>query len=164
MSKRRSGLIGTGVIAAIAVVLALAIGASSAGARGAQPSRADCTAKFFGGAMHLCGLATARLSVFPGVTFRNGTCKRETVAGESTLTLELGQLVPGSRTNGGRPYLKVGISGPLSHPTSGYLIAFYKSKRWSGLGQSFKGTARGGSFVVRATPPSRGTATGSFRC
>jgi hypothetical protein len=168
MSKRRSGLIETGVVAAIVAVLALAIGASSAGARGAQPSRADCTAKFFGGAMHLCGPATA---LFRGHTFRNGTCKRETVAGEPTLTLELGQIaVPPGKTNGGRPYLKIGISGPLSHPTSGYVISYYDSKRWSGIGGSFKASfdARhkfvGGSFVGSATPPSRGTARGSFRC
>ena len=114
--------------------------------------------------MRLCGPATARLSVFHGVTFRNGTCKRETVAGEPTLTLELGQLVPGSKTNGGRPYLKITISGPLARPTSGDVVGFYKAKRWSGVGLSFKAQARGGSFVVRGVPPSKGKATGSFRC
>ena len=44
------------------------------------------------------------------------------------------------------------------------MIAYYKSKRWSGIGQSFNGTARGGPFVAKRTPPSRGTATGTFRC
>lgn len=160
MSRRSQFL----AIAMPIALLVLALGALSPGARGGHGFQASCTAKFVGGAMHLCGPASARLSVFPGTTFRNGTCKREAVAGEQTLTLELGQLVPGSKANGGRSYFKVAISGPLSKPTSGYLIAFRNSKRWAGTGKSFKGTARGGSFKVRGTPPSRGTATGSFRC
>jgi hypothetical protein len=56
------------------------------------------------------------------------------------------------------------LASPLSHSTSGYVIAYYKSKRWSGIGQSFNDTARGGSFVAKGTPPSRGRATGSSRC
>jgi hypothetical protein len=146
------------------VLAALALGASSAVAFGAHGAGASCTPTFVNGAMHLCGPASARLSVFPGVIFRNGKCKREVVAGEPTLTVELGQLVPGSKTNGGRSYLKVGISGPLTRPTSGVVIAFYKSKAWKGIGRSFKGSARGGSFVARGAPPSRGLARGSFRC
>jgi hypothetical protein len=159
MSRRRR-------YSAVAPVIftALALGASSVGARVGHRLEVSCTTKFVGGAMRLCGPASARLSVFPGITFRNGTCKREVVAGERTLTLELGQLVPGSKTNGGRPYLKVGISGPLSRPTSGYVTAFHKSKRWGGTGKSFKRSARGGSFVARGTPPSHGTATGTFSC
>jgi hypothetical protein len=143
---------------------ALALAASAASAPGVHLVQARCTPTFVAGAMRLCGPASGRLSVFPGVTFRNGACKREVVAGERTLTVELGQLVPGSKTNGGRSYLKVIVAGPLSNPTSGSVIAFHKSRRWSGTGKSFKGSARGGSFVARGTPPSRGTASGSFRC
>lgn len=148
--------------AVVVAAIALVVGTSPAGARDARA--AGCTRGFAGGAMHLCGPATAHLSVFPGFTFRSGMCRRETVAGEPTLTLELGQLVPGSASNGGRPYLKLTVSGPLAHPTSGSLIAFYKSKRWSGVGQSFRGNARAGSFAALPVPPSRGNATGDFRC
>jgi hypothetical protein len=147
-----------------AVLAALALGGGPAAARGQGAAMSQCTPKFIAGVMHLCGPATARLSVFSGFVFRNGKCKRETVAGEPNLTLELGQLVPGSKRNGGRPYLKLGISGPLARPTGGHLIAFYKGKRWAGVGESFKGGARDGSFVVSGVPPSRGRATGSFRC
>jgi hypothetical protein len=153
-----------GTIAVVLVLAALSVGTATHAARPLGRGATSCTATFAGGAMRLCGPATARLSVFHGVTFRNGTCKRETVAGEPTLTLELGQLVPGSKTNGGRSYLKITISGPLARPTSGDVIGFYKSKRWSGVGLSFKAQARGGSFVVRGVPPSKGKATGSFRC
>jgi hypothetical protein len=147
-----------------AVVVLVALALAVPAAQSAQRREAACTPKFAGGVLHLCGPASARVSVFRGVIFRNGTCKRQVVAGEPTLTLELGQLVPGSKTNGGRAYLKLIVSGPLARPTGGLVLAYYKSKRWSGTGKSFKGTARRGSFVAVGTPPSRGTATGSFRC
>jgi hypothetical protein len=151
-------------MAPAAVLVVQALGVGPAGAGGQEAAVSQCTPKFVAGVMHLCGPATARLSAFPGYVFRNGRCKRETVAGEPNLTLELGQLVPGSEGNGGRPYLQIGISGPLARPTGGRLIAYYKGKRWAGVGESFSGGARGGSFVVRGVPPSRGRATGSFRC
>jgi hypothetical protein len=151
------------VAAALAIFAGCALSASSIAApAGAAGGR--CTPGFVRGAMRFCGPASARVSVFSGVTFRGGTCKQEVVAGERTLTLELGQLVPGSKTNAGWPYVKIDISGPLSRPTSGYLVAFYRGKRWSGLGDSLKASRRGGSFVVRGTPPSHGVAKGSFRC
>ena len=144
-------------LVATAVVTASAPAASSAGG--------TCTATFVAGAMHLCGPATARLSVFSGFTFRNGTCKRSLVAGDQSLVLELGALKPGSRTNGHLSYLKIEISGPLAHPTSGDVIAWHDGKRWAGVGESFKGSARGGTFVVTAIPANGGRrATGSFRC
>ena len=150
-------------VLAAATVAACALVAPSLGAP-QRSVRAGCAPTFVAGAMRFCGPASARVSIFPGVTFRGGTCKQEVVAGEPTLTLELGQLVPGSKTNGGRQYLKMGISGPLTQPTGGYLIAFYRGRRWSGVGESLKATRRAGSFVARATPPSHGTAKGSFRC
>jgi hypothetical protein len=125
---------------------------------------------FSGGAMHLCGPATARLSVFRGFAFRNGTCKRLTVAGTPQFVLELGALKPGSPTNGGLSYLKIEIDGPLSAPTSGSVISWHNGKRWAGFGESFKGNARGGTFNVRGgygkNPPAyKGQpATGSFHC
>jgi hypothetical protein len=147
-----------------AAVAALAVAASAAGARVAQPETTSCTAKFIAGALHLCGPATAHLSVFGRYTFRNGTCKRSVVAGESTLVLELGVLKSGSRTNGGFSYFKIEIDGPLSHPTGGHVISWHNGKRWSGYGQSFRGNARGGTFVATRTATGGGRATGSFRC
>jgi hypothetical protein len=130
-----------------------------------ERNSASCRPTFSGGAMHLCGPATAQLSVFPGFTFRNGNCKRLTVAGSPQFVLELGKLKPGSRTNGGLSYFKIEIDGPLSHPTSGSVISWHKGKRWAGLGDSFKGTAHGGIFAVTGAPANGGRrATGSFRC
>ena len=98
-------------------------------------------------------------------TFRNGTCKRSTVAGEPSFILELGALTPGSRTNGGLSYLKIQIDGPLSRPTSGSVISWHNGRRWAGLGERFKGNAHGGTFAVTGVPASGGRrATGSFRC
>ncbi len=163
-----------GLVAAAAAVIVTALSVSPAGGATSRESAKQhpsaCAPKFSRGAMHLCGPATARLSVFAGFTFRNGTCKRLTVAGEPQLVLELGALTPGSATNGGLSYLKIEIDGPLSQPTSGSVISWHDGKRWAGTGESFKGTARGGTFIVSGGyglhPPAYGgrRATGSFRC
>jgi hypothetical protein len=159
MKRRRCRLIR----AATAIAIAAAVLAGAASAR--EQSATKCTPKFSAGAMHLCGPATAQLSVFPGYTFRNGTCKRLMVAGEPQFVLELGALTPGSRTNGGLSYLKIEIDGPPSHPTSGSVISWHNGKRWAGLGDSFKGSARAGSFVVSGVPANGGRrASGSFHC
>ena len=75
-----------------------------------------------------------------------------------------GQRTQNANTNGGKAYFGLTISGPLSHPTGGGVIAYSKSKRWGGRGVSFKGNAHGGTFVAQGINGSRGTATGSFRC
>ena len=106
------------VIAATALAFTLAafgVAVSSAAARVAQPDQTSCTPKFVDGALHLCGPATAKLSVFSGYTFRNGTCKRSVVAGDPAFVLELGALQTGQPHE--RPpvgYLKIEIYGPLS--------------------------------------------------
>jgi hypothetical protein len=147
-----------------AAVAALSVAVPSTAATVGQQDRATCTAKFYAGALHLCGPATARLSVWGRYTFRKGTCKRSVVAGEPNFVLELGALKPGSRTNGGLSYLKIQIEGPLSHPTGGHVISWHNGKRWSGYGQSFRGNASGGTFVATRTAAGGGRATGSFRC
>jgi hypothetical protein len=154
MNRRLAAL----ALVASGVVMASPLAATSAGG--------TCTAKFVAGAMRLCGPATARLSVFPGYTFRNGTCKRTTVAGKPTFILELGALsTVKPRTNGGLSYLKIEIDGPLSHPTGGSVTSWHKGKRWAGVGESFNGTARRGTFVVTGVFANGGRrATGSFRC
>jgi hypothetical protein len=160
-------------LAVTAIALATLAGLCASPAGGAADRSQHpgaCTPKFSEGAMHLCGPAFARLSAFRGFTFRNGTCKRLTVAGKPQLVLELGALTPGSATNGGLSYLKIEIDGPLSQPTSGSVISWHNGKRWAGIGQSFKGTAAGGTFVATGGyglhPPAYGgrRATGSFRC
>jgi hypothetical protein len=80
------------------------------------------------------------------------------------MTNEIGELEPGAAKNGGHPYFKASVSGPLSHPTGGHVIAYYRSRRWSGTGGSFHCTSRRGTFTASAVRPSRGTATGSYGC
>ena len=81
----------------------------------------------------------------------------------------MGAIKPGSRTNGGLPYLKIEIYGSLAHPTTGQLISWHNGKRWAGYGESFKPKYTGGkfvgsTFVVTQTATGAGRATGSFHC
>src|SRR5918911_653872 len=92
------------------------------------------------------------------------TCKRQVVKGVPLLVLGMGARTQNVATNGGLPYFGLTVSGPAAHPTGGGVIAYWKGKRWGGRGVSFRGTASGGTFVVRGINGSRGTARGSFRC
>src|SRR5215212_10228352 len=123
------------VSAIAAVVLAGLAAAAAAPARRA----AACKPHFENGVEYLCGPATAalRTSNLSRVRFRHGSCRRERVAGERHFIVEIGALEPGSRRNGGRDYIKIEVVGPLSHPNSGYVIAYHKGRRWSGTGTSF---------------------------
>ena len=145
----------------VAVAVALAVGVSVAPAGGEAQT---CKPRIASGVVRYCGPATAHLSVFPGVTFRNGTCKRQVVKGVPLLVLGLGARTQNAATNGGLPYFGLTVSGPVSHPTGGGVIAYWKGKRWGGRGVSFSGSASGGTFVARGINGSRGTARGSFRC
>jgi hypothetical protein len=150
-----------GAVSAAALVVALAVGASVALAgRGALL----CKPRIVSAVVRYCGPATGRLSVFPGVTFRNGTCKRQVVNGVPLLSLGIGARSRNATTNNGLPYFGLTISGPPSRPTGGGVIAYWKSKRWGGRGVSFSGSASGGTFVVRGINGSRGMARGSFHC
>lgn len=71
-----------GAVALALVSIMLAALASVAWAGREAPTRSLCKSTLVRGVVHLCGPATAKLSAFPGVTFRNGTCKRTVVAGE----------------------------------------------------------------------------------
>jgi hypothetical protein len=163
MSENRVAVARAVVAAAIAAAAAVLAGAASAYGQ----SNGTCTPKFSGGVMHLCGPATAK---FRGFAYANGTCKRSIVAGDPAFVLELGAIKPAaSLTNGGLPYLKIEIYGPLAHPTTGDLISWHGGKRWAGYGQSFKarytgGKFVGGTFVVTRTASGAGRQTGSFRC
>jgi hypothetical protein len=123
------------------------------------------------GAIRYCGPATARLSVFSGVTFKNGTCHRTTSNGTAALYLKMGRRslknpIQKGGTNGGLTYFDLSIIGPLSSPRGGGVIAFSKGKHWYGRGTSIHATASGGTFVAQgiAARGSHGTATGSFKC
>ena len=151
------------VVAAVLAV-ALAAGVSVAAARPDAFRGLLCKPTILQGVVHYCGPATARLSVFPGVTFKNGTCKRQTLSSGPLLSLGLGARSRNAATNSGLAYLGLTVSGPLSKPTGGGVIAYYKSKRWGARGVSFRATASGGTFVVKGINGSNGTASGSFHC
>jgi hypothetical protein len=164
MNSRLGGLAGT---AAAVAVTTLVLAATSTSARGSAATSTGCTPKFSGGVYHLCGPATAH---FRGFTYTNGTCKRSDAGTEDeAFVLELGAIKPGSSTNGGLPYLKIEVFGPLAHPTSGHLISWHGGKRWAGYGESFKtkytgGKFVGGTFVVTRTATGAERETGSFHC
>ena len=153
----RSG-IGT-VTAAAALTLAVGVAVAATGREASA-----CKPRIVSGVVRYCGPATAHLSVFPGVTFRNGTCKRQVVKGVPLLVLGMGARTQNAATNGGLAYFGLTVSGPAAHPTGGGVIAYWKGKRWGGRGVSFSGSASGGTFVARGINGSRGTARGSFRC
>ncbi len=161
VTRVSSGTLAAGATMAAAVAL-LSVSAitTSADAGGTAP----CKARLINRAVHYCGPATARLSVFPGVTFRHGQCRHQTLKSGPLLSVGLGVRTQNSKTNNGQPYFGLTISGKLSKPTGGGVIAYANGKRWGGRGVSFKATAGGGTFVVRGISGSRGTATGRFDC
>jgi len=112
-----------------------------------------------------CGPATARLSAFPGVLFRNGSCAQRRTGGVPLLQVRIGtKSLVSSRTNAGLTLFTLQLTGPLSHPTSGVVLAYFKSSYWQGRIASFRGNARAGTFRAEGVFPSRGRATGSFGC
>jgi hypothetical protein len=159
------------LIGSVVAGVLLALGTTGAGAGSASHNGNCITGRKVGNTIRYCGPATARLSKFPGVVFKNGTCHRTTVNGHQAVFLKLGArslsdpITKGGR-NGGLTYYDVSIIGPFSHATGGGVIAFYKGRHWYGRGTSFKGSARGGRFTARgiAQRGSTGAATGSFRC
>src|SRR5437867_10987422 len=102
-----------------AAALTVTVAGSVAAGRPAALGRLLCKATIVQGVVRYCGPATARLSVFSGVTFKNGTCKRSRVNGVPLLTLGLGTRTQNAATNNGRTYLGLTISGPLSRPSGG---------------------------------------------
>jgi hypothetical protein len=156
----------TTLAAAAAVSL---IGATAAGAT-PHAHGAACDPGIRDGVDHFCGPATARLGVKgSGVftrrfVFKPGKCKHERVAGERQTIIELGRLKVGDGVhNGGLPYIKIGISGPFSNPSSGYVIAYRKGKRWSGFGDTLARDRVHGGWKFKASG-SGGTASGRFEC
>jgi hypothetical protein len=156
VSKATAALLATAAL----TVLAVALPTAGAGAAGAA---CNPNGTLQGTVVHFCGPATARLSVFSGVTFKGGTCstKRD---GSVTFKLAIGTRTQDALHNKGLPYFGLTLTGPLSSPTGGGVIAYWKGKRWGGAGTSFRGDARSGSFRLRGINGSSGTASGSFHC
>jgi hypothetical protein len=155
---------------AIAGLLAVAVSGAAAGST-LGPALCRPSGTIVNNTVRFCGPATATLSVFPRVTFRNGTCRRTTANGMQALFLKIGvrslqnPLQKGG-TNGGLAYFDLSIVGSISHPAGGGVIAFWKGKHWYGRGVSFSGGTNRGTFVASGIPErgSHGTATGGFRC
>src|SRR5215207_10888845 len=118
-------------VLAVGAAFALAVGAPSEGARSVG-SACDPSGQLVGRTVVFCGPATARLSIFPGVVFEDGSCVTRKVNGVSHFTVSLGARTQNARTNGGRPCFGLTVTGPLSRPTGGGVIAFWKGKRWGG--------------------------------
>jgi len=152
--------------AAVAVGLT-AMAASPAAVSRAESARAGARpcVRTSGDVARYCGPATARLSVFPGVVFRNGFCARKSVGGVELLQVRIGmRSLDGSRTNGGLALFSLGISGNPSRPAGGSVVAYYRSGRWVGGGVSFRRDARGGTFVAQGVAGSSPRAIGSYHC
>jgi hypothetical protein len=114
-----------------------------------------------GNVAHYCGPAAARLSIFPGVVFRGGSCTRKTVDGVQLLQIRIGaRSLNGSPTNDGLALFSLGMSGSRA----GSIVAYHESRRWFGRKVSFRGDGNGGTFVAQGVAGSRGRATGRFRC
>lgn len=158
-----------GFRAAALVVLAAATLTAAVSSTGAQAASRACkpygTLSSDDKTVHFCGPATAHLSVFPGVTFKGGTCTTKP-DGNVIFELKIGTVTQDARHhNRGLPYFAIQITGSLSHPTGGEVIASWKGRLWVGAGTSFTGNANAGSFTARgATASSHGSATGGFHC
>jgi hypothetical protein len=87
------------------------------------------------------------------------------VAGVDLLQVRIGaMLLDETPANGGLTYFSLGIADSRSKPTSGNVIAFFRSRRWFGRVISMKDGAVGGTFVAQGITGSHGRANGRFRC
>jgi hypothetical protein len=112
-----------------------------------------------------CGPASARLSAFPDARFKGGFCARKMVAGVALLQVRIGaRSLDGSSTNDSLPYFSLGAADSRSRPTSGNVVAFYRSRRWVGRVLAMRSEAGGGRFVAQGLAGSRSRASGRFRC
>jgi len=150
-----------GAAATAVVVLATPLTA------GSRPNAGACRPKVSAAAIRYCGPATATLSIFKGVTFSGGTCLLK--GGSISLKVGTRSLKNPFQTGGNNSslaYFDLSVSGPLSSPVGGGVIAFWKGRHWYGSGVSFKGNARAGRFVAQGITArgSHGTATGTYRC
>ncbi len=152
------------VLVAVAGLVLLGDPTPNSGGALAAHSVCDPGGKLVGTTVVYCGPAHAQLSVLGPATFENGSCRAVTLNGLPQFTVKLGTRTQNATTNGGRPYFGLTVSGTLSHPTGGGVIAYRSGKRWGGVGLSFDGDAHAGTFVARGIEGSHGRTTGSYRC
>jgi hypothetical protein len=152
------------LVPGIAIAVAMVAAVLEAAGSQAAPSRCNPAGRLVGDAVIFCGPATARLSVFAGAKFENGTCRITRVNGVPQFTLKLGARTADGEANSRKPYFGLIVTGPLSHPTGGGVIAYWRGHRWGGAGVSFNGDAHAGSFVAVGIRKSPGRATGRYQC
>jgi len=120
------------------------------------------------GVIRYCGPANARLSVFPGVRFQNGSCYFYSTTSRSgwagVVNVELGSRSFNRKTNKGLRYMVLSAAA-LPRPNGTSVTAYSKGKRWHGaIVSPYDGKSHAGRFVARGDQGSHGRATGSFRC
>ena len=123
----------------------------------------SCKPRLVGTSVVYCGPAQATLSTLRG-EFTKGSCKRSVVNGVQQFTVKLGVRTQNATTNNGKRYFGLTISGPLTHPTGGGVIAYANGKRWGGVGIGFHGNAQKGSFVASGIRGNTGSARGTYDC
>jgi hypothetical protein len=147
------------------VAAAVATAVSGAAARGpaARPCYGQLLATVRNSVVRFCGPAQARLNVFPGAVFQNGTCVRERRFETQSLVIELGSRSLDNKRNRGFRYMHLALwSAPRA--AMGTVTAYSKGKRWDGfLVTAYKPNTTAGRFVAQAQY-SRKRVTGSFRC
>jgi hypothetical protein len=137
---------------------------------GAAPAQTVCggeiKATVTNGIVRYCGPAIARVSRFPRVTFRGGSCTwSRRPSGFQLLTVYAGSRTLNRRTNGGRAFFNLNAFGSPPHPSGGADILVYaKGKRWTGEARSLRVTATSGRFVAKGLNGSKGWASGTYRC
>jgi hypothetical protein len=131
-------------------------------------SASFCKPNVSGDVVRFCGPATAQLSAFPGLTFRNGSCALTVTNGAAVLTLSLGARYARPITpdrNRGLTSFTLTLIGSSSHPTGGGVIAYARARKWIGGGLRFtKGGADAARFAVQGFNSNPTQATGSFSC
>jgi hypothetical protein len=150
---------------AVAIALLAAAVAAAAGlSRPVAAAKRPCM-RVSGNVALYCGPATARLSAFPEVLFRSGSCARRRSGGVRLLEVRIGARSLGpSPANADLLLFSLQLTGPLSHPTSGVVLAYLDSKLWQGRTVWYVGDGKSGRFRASGVFPSRGQATGSFNC
>ncbi|MDQ2984769.1 MAG: hypothetical protein M3R70_12750 [Actinomycetota bacterium] len=146
--------------AAAAGVMAIAVCASVAAAGSNRHARGACTPRLENGIVYNCGPAKAKLSKFPRVTFKKGTC----VVRPTLFFLSMGTYTKNKRTNNGKQSFVLSVAGRLRNPQGGSVQAFSRGRKWIGRITEFSGTRSSGTFGAQGINGSRGTAHGSYRC
>lgn len=147
-----------------AIVL-LAVFMAAAGPSGPVVAAARPCLRVSGNIARYCGPATARLSAFPGIVFRKGSCSHRQSGGVRLLDVRIGAKSLDARpANDGLLLFSLQLTGPQSNPTSGVILAYFNSKLWQGRAIWYRGDGQAGTFRARGVFPTGGQATGSFHC